>query len=68
MNFFILGSKYLTILFTEKINPNHKVFRFQLNLMKFPNLYIVWTAGKNLALPDTLSRNTPPELITRKRR
>ena len=35
-------------------------------LMKFPNLYIVWTAGKKLALPDTLSRNTPPELLTRK--
>ena len=34
--------------------------------MKFPNLHIVWTAGKNLALPDTLSRNTPPEILTRK--
>ena len=34
--------------------------------MKFPNLHIVWTAGKNLALPDTLSRNMPPELLTRK--
>ena len=34
--------------------------------MKFPNLTIVWTAGKNLALPDTLSRNTPLELLTRK--
>ena len=34
--------------------------------MKFPNLHIVWTAGKNLALPDTLSRNTLPELFTRK--
>ena len=34
--------------------------------MKFPNLHIVWTAGKNLALPDTLRRNTPPELLTRK--
>ena len=34
--------------------------------MKFPNLHIVWTAEKNLALPDTLSRNTPPELLTRK--
>ena len=33
--------------------------------MKFPNLHIVWTAGKNLALPDTLSRNTPPELLTK---
>ena len=35
-------------------------------LVKFPNLHIVWTGGKNLALPDTLSRNTPPELIIRK--
>ena len=34
--------------------------------MKFSNLHIVWTAGKNPALPDTLSRNTPPELLTRK--
>ena len=34
--------------------------------MKFPNLHIIWTAGKNPALPDTLSRNTPPELFTRK--
>ena len=33
--------------------------------MKFPNLHIVWTAGENLALPDTLSRNTPPELLTK---
>ena len=35
--------------------------------MKFPNLYIVWTAGKNLALPDNLSRKTPPVLMTRKK-
>ena len=33
--------------------------------MKLPNLHIVWTAGKNFALPDTLSRNTPPELLRR---
>ena len=24
--------------------------------MKFPNLHIIWTEGKNLALPDLLSR------------
>ena len=74
--FLILGSKHTTVLFTDhkpiiflftqKSNPNHRVYRFQLNLMKFPNLHIVWTAGKNLALPDTLSRNTTPELLTRK--
>ena len=34
--------------------------------MNFTNLHIVWTAGKNLALPDTLSRNAPPEQLTRK--
>ena len=72
--FLILGSKHPTVLFTDhktiiflftqKSNPNHRVYRFQLILMKFPNLHIVWTAGKNLALPDTLSRNTPPELLT----
>ena len=32
--------------------------------MEFRNLYIVCTSGKNLALPETLSRNTPPELLT----
>ena len=74
--FLILGSKHPTVLFTDhkpiiflfiqKSNPNHRIYRFQLILMKFPNLHIVWIAGKHLALPDTLSRNTPPELLTRK--
>ena len=71
--FLILGSKHPTVLFTDhkpsiflftqKSNPNHRVYRLQLTLMKFPNFHIVRTAGKNLALPDT---NTPPELLTRK--
>ena len=74
--FLILGSKYPTVLFTDhnpitfiftqKSNPNHRVYRFQLILRKFPNLHKVWTAGKNLALPDTFSRISPPELLTRK--
>ena len=74
--FLILGSKHpavlftdhkpIIFLFTQKSNPNHRVYRFQLFLMKFPNLHIVWTAGKKLTLPDTLSRNTPPELLTTK--
>ena len=34
-------------------------------IKKAINLHIVWTAGTNLALPDTLSRNTSPELLTR---
>ena len=67
----ILGSKHPTVLFTDHIpiiflftqkpNPNHRVYRFQLILMKFPNLHIFWIAGKNLALLDTLSRNTPKQ-------
>ena len=74
--FLILGTKHPTILytdhktiiflFTQKSKPNHRVYRFQLILMKFPNLHLVWTAGKNLAIPNTFSRNTPPELLTRK--
>ena len=74
--FLMLESKHPTVrftdhkpimfLFTKKSHPSHRVYRFQLFLMKFPILHIVWTAGKNLALPDTLSRNTPPELLTRK--
>ena len=74
--FLILGSKHPTVLFTDhkpiiflftqKSNPNHRVYRFQLILMKFPNLHITWSAGKNFVLPDTLSRNTSPELLTRK--
>ena len=75
-DFLIIGSKHPTVLFTDhkpiiflltqKSNPNHRVYGFQLNLMKFPNLHIVCTAGTNFALPDTLSRKTPPELLTRK--
>ena len=74
--FLILGSKYPTVLFTDhkpiiflflqKSSPNHRAYRFQLILMKFPNLHLVWTTGKKFALPDTLSRNTPLELLTRK--
>ena len=75
-DFLILESKHPTVLFTDhkpksffftqKSNPNHRIYRFQLILLKFPNLHIIWTAGKNLALPNTLSRNTPPKLLTKK--
>ena len=47
--FLILGSKHPTVLFTDhkpiiflftqKSNPNHRVYRLQLILMKFPNLH-----------------------------
>ena len=73
--FSILESKHLTVPFTDprsiifhvtqKSNPNRKNYTFQLFVIKFPNLHIFWSAGKNLALPGTLSRNTPLKLITR---
>ena len=66
--FLILQSKHPTVQFTDhepiiflfrqKSNPNHRVYIFQLFLLKFPKLHIVWTAGENLALPEKLSRNT----------
>ena len=63
--FLILGSKHpkklftdhkpIIFIFTQKSNLNHKFYRFQLILVKFPILHIVWTAGKNFALADTLN-------------
>ena len=74
--FLILRSKHPTVLFTDhkpiiflftqKSDPNPRVHRSQLILMKLHNLHIVWRAGKSLALPDTLSRNTPPEILIKK--
>ena len=59
--FSILGSKHPTVLFTDhkpisflftqKSNPNHRVYRLQLILRKLPNLHIAWTGGKNPHYP-----------------
>ena len=35
--------------------------------MKFPKLHIIWTEGRNLALPDLLSRKIDEELFTKTR-
>ena len=43
--------------YLHKNKPNHKVRKFQLILMKFPNLHIVWTEGKNFSLPDLINRS-----------
>ena len=74
--YLILGSKHpkifstdhkpIIFLFTQKCNPNHRVYRFQIVLRKFQNLHIVRTEEKNLALPDSPSRNIQTELLTRK--
>ena len=56
----------IIFLLTPKTNPIHRDYGFPFCSMQFPNLRIVGKAGKNLALPDILSRNTPPEILTRK--
>ena len=43
--------KPIIYLFTQKNKPNHRVYRFQLILMKFPNLQIIWTEGKKPSPP-----------------
>ena len=35
--------------------------------MKFPNLHMIWAEGKNLALPDLLSRTIDKEHFTKSR-
>ena len=75
--FLLTGSKHPIILFSDhkpiiylfakKNKPNHRVYRFQLILLKFPNLHIIWTEGKNLALPDLLSRTNNEEKFTKTR-
>ena len=59
--------KPIIYLFTQKHKPNHRVYRFQLILMKFPNLHIIWTECKNLALTDLLSRTINEEQFTKTR-
>ena len=64
---FFTDHKPIIYLFTQKNKLNHRVYRFQLILMKFPNLHIIWTEGKNLALPDLLSRTIDDEHFTKTR-
>ena len=73
--FFLTGSKHpiklfsdhkpIIYLFTQKNKPNHRLYRFQLILIQFPNLQIIWTEGKNLALPDLLRRTINEEQFTK---
>ena len=60
-------NKPIIYLFTQRNKTNHRVYRFQLILMKFPNLHIMWTEGKNIALPDLLSRTIDEEHFTKTR-
>ena len=64
--FLLTGSNPPIVLFyySQIINQVH---RFQLILMKFPNLHIIWTEGKNLALPDLQSRTIEEEHFTKTR-
>ena len=40
--------------FAQKSCPNHRVHRFQKVSTKVPISHKVWTAGKNLSIPDTV--------------
>ena len=44
-------------LFTQKNEPKHIVYNFQIILKKFPVFYIVWKEAKCLSLPDLISRS-----------
>ena len=54
-------------LFARKANLNHRFYKYQMILTKFHNLRIVWTPGKNLPIPDLLSRNFSVDQIERER-
>ena len=47
--------KPILFLFTQKNKPNHRVYKFQLILMKISDLHIVWTERKNLSLSFLLT-------------
>ena len=51
--------KPIIYLFTQKNNPIHRVYRFQLILMRFPN--IIYLDRRILAVPDLLSRTIDEE-------
>ena len=73
--FLLTGSKHPIILFsdhkpiiylfTQKNKPNHRVYRFQLILMKFQKPPYYMEEGKNLALQDLLSRTIIEEQFTK---
>ena len=64
---FIIGSphpvyvycdhKPILYLWARKGQLSHRFFRYQVIITKFQNLKIIWTPGKNLPIPDILSRN-----------
>ena len=49
--------KPLIYLWSRRGKLSHRFFRYQLVISQFQNLKIICTEGKNLALPDILSRN-----------
>ena len=59
--------KPIIYLFTQKNKPNHRVYIFQIILMRFPNLHIIWIEVKTLALPDLLSRIIDEDHFTKTR-
>ena len=54
--FLYTDHKPIPFWFAQKNKQNE--FKFQSILLRSPNLHIVWTEGKNLSIPDLLSRST----------
>ena len=74
--FSVLGSKHpkiiftdykpIIILFTQKFYPSHREPYISTNSTKISKPTYGLESRQNLVLPDTRSRNTPPELLTPK--
>ena len=56
--YYLYWPQTYSLFFTKENKPNHRVYKFQLILMKFPNVHILRTEGKNLSFPDFSSHST----------
>ena len=65
-DFLILGSQFYSISFYTKIKSKPYSLQISTNFIQNSKLTHSMDSRKNLALPDSLSRNTQPELLTTK--
>ena len=49
--------KPILYLWGRKGQLSHRFFKYQVIIIKFHNLKIIWMPGSNIAFPDILSRN-----------
>ena len=65
-DFLILGSQFYSISFYTKIKSKPYSLQISTNFIQNSKFTHSMDSRKNLALPDSLSRNTQPELLTTK--